>query len=140
MSQFGLTFHHLGLAVKRPDAALAFLRGLGYEAPAPVFDPLQGVNLILCTHPSEPAVEIIYPGPQAGPVDALVAKHAKGIVYHCCYVSEDVDASLRELESAGLQPFCVAEPKPAVLFGGARVSFHQIVGMGLVEIIEGQPR
>jgi hypothetical protein len=140
MSQFGLSFHHLGLAVKKPGPALAFLRGLGYATPEPVFDPEQGVHLILCTHPSAPAVEVIYPGVNPGPVDALVTKHTKGIVYHCCYVAEDVEASLRALERAGLEPFCVSPQKPAVLFGGARVSFHQIVGMGLVEIIEGQPR
>lgn len=139
MTNFGLTFHHLGLAVRKPECAMAFVQGLGYVAQPSVFDPEQNVNLILCTHAKDPAIEIIFPGSGPGPVDTLVAKHANGIVYHCCYVTSDLDASLRAISQAGLRPFCVSAPKPAVLFGGARVSFYQVVGVGLIEIIEGSP-
>jgi methylmalonyl-CoA/ethylmalonyl-CoA epimerase len=136
MTDFGLIFHHVGLAVRKPEAALAFVRGMGYSVQSPVFDSLQNVNLILCTHAHAPAIEIIYRGDGDGPIDALLARHANGIIYHCCYVSRNVEGTLNRLSDAGLRPVCVSPPKPAVLFGGEQVSFYQVAGVGLIEIIE----
>lgn len=137
MNPFGLTFHHLGLAVRRPRDATAFLGSLGYELGEPVFDPEQNVNLIMCTHPGTmPDVEIIYPATGKSPVDALTAGRPDGIVYHMCYVSADLPATLVALDAAGIRAICKAPPTPAALFAGRRVSFYDIVGMGLVEIIE----
>jgi hypothetical protein len=143
MHQLGLTFHHFGLAVRSPDAARRFLGALGYCDGDFIFDPEQNVNLMLCTHDSMPDVEVICPA-SAGksPVDRLVARHANGIVYHLCYVASDLQASLAAMEQAGLNPFCIAPPKPAILFAGEQVSFYMIDGLGLVEILEfpGQPK
>ena len=59
MNRFGLEFHHLGLAVRRPDDAVRFLDGLGYEIGEPIFDPEQNINAILCRHGGAmPDVEI----------------------------------------------------------------------------------
>lgn len=136
MSEFGLRFHHLGLAVQNPVAARRFAEGQGYRLGAAVFDPQQNVNLILCEHDTEPPIEIIYPAGKEGPVQRLLARHDSGIVYHVGYTSADVERTLSRLEDAQLRPFCVSPPKPAVLFGGALVSFYNVVGMGLIEIIE----
>lgn len=137
MNPFGLAFHHLGLAVRRPRDAMSFLGGLGYEITEPVFDPEQNVNLIMCTHAgSMPAVEIIYPAAGKSPVDALVAGRPEGIVYHMCYVTADLSATLAALDAAGVRAICKVPPVPATLFAGRRVSFYDIVGMGLCEIIE----
>jgi len=137
MRQLGLTFLHLGLAVRNPDAARRFLEALGYREGEFIFDPEQNVNLMLCTHPAMPDVEIICPASEGkSPVDRLVQRHANGIVYHMCYTAPDLKASLDAMKQVGLNPFCVAPPKPAVLFGGEKVSFYLIDGMGLVEILE----
>jgi hypothetical protein len=136
MAGFGLTFHHLGLAVARPDEAVTFLSGLGYAIGAQVFDPAQNVNLMLCRHPQMPAVEIICPGNGPGPIDRYVSRRAGGIVYHACFETKDRVASLAAITAAKLNPVCVAEPLPAVLFDGRAVSFYVVVGMGLIEILE----
>jgi Glyoxalase/Bleomycin resistance protein/Dioxygenase superfamily len=136
MTQFGLIFHHLGLAVRQAETALTFVRGMGYAVQDPVFDPLQNVNLIMCTHAVEPAIEIIYKAQGDAPIDPLLAKHPKGLIYHCCYVSRDVVKSIDALAASDLRAVCVSPPKPAVLFGGLPVSFYQIAGIGLIEIIE----
>ncbi|MFZ2007912.1 MAG: VOC family protein [Stellaceae bacterium] len=137
MNPFGLTFHHLGLAVRRPRDAGQFLSGLGYELAEPVFDPEQNVNLVMCTHAgSMPAVEIIYPAAGKSPVDALIAGRPEGIVYHMCYVTADLSATLAALDAAGIRAICKVPPVPATLFAGRRASFYDIVGMGLCEIIE----
>lgn len=136
MMDFGLTFHHLGLAVRKPDAALAFVAGMGYSTHPPVFDPLQNVNLIMCAHPHAPAIEIIYRADSEGPIDKLLAKHTNGLIYHCCYTSKALDRTLERLAEAELRLVCVSPLKPAILFGGAQVAFYQVAGVGLVEIIE----
>jgi hypothetical protein len=139
LNQFALTFHHLGLAVREPSRARAFLHGLGYRIDSPVFDPEQNVNLAMAWHEQMPAVEIIWSDDVAGPVGRIVEKHAKGLVYHVCYVSESIAASFQALAEAGLTPFCVSRPKRAMLFGGRLVSFYTVKGIGLIEIIEGIP-
>ena len=131
-----LIFHHFGLAVRRPDEARKFLAALGYQPGESVFDPAQNVHLQLCTHAEQPAVEIIWPGAAAGPVDQLVQRHAAGIVYHLCYATDNLAVALAGLAAAGLRPVCISPATPAPLFGGRPVSFYNVVGMGLIEILE----
>ena len=137
MQELGLTFHHLGLAAREPEAALKVLRTLGYSCSETIFDPEQNVRLAMCDHPAMPSVEVISPGSDGKtPVDRLVAKHGGGIVYHLCYTTRDLAASLAAMQKNGLHATCVAPPTPAVLFGGERVSFYLLDGIGLIEIIE----
>ena len=136
LNDFGLRFHHLGLAVRRPSDAAVLLRGLGYRIGEPIFDPEQNVNLTMCSHGEMPNIEVICPGQRKGPVDGLVARHSNGIVYHLCYVTDNLADTLKRMSDARLRLQCVSPPKPAILFGGLRVSFYMIVGIGLIEIIE----
>jgi methylmalonyl-CoA/ethylmalonyl-CoA epimerase len=131
-----LVFHHLGLAVKRPREAIIFLTNLGYEIGETVFDPGQNVNLKMCPHATEPGVEIIWPGDTPGPLESMLQRHHAGIIYHVCYETNDLTAALAELEKSGLKALCVSPPKPAPLFGGRPVSFYNVIGMGLIEILE----
>lgn len=135
--RFGLRFHHFGLAVAEPEPALRFLAGLGY-APGPrVFDPLQNVHLVLCTHPAMPAVEAIWPANEASPVQRLIRRGH--MIYHLCYVSADAARSLAAIEAAGLATVPLGPAQPAVLFGGTPVSFHSVDGFGMIELIHGEP-
>ena len=131
-----LKFHHFGLAVRRPDEARKFVAGIGYELGGLVFDPAQNVHLQLCTHPEHPAVEIVWPGNTGGPVDKLAQRHPSGIIYHLCYETDHLDAALAGFEAEGLSVICISPPQPAPLFGGRPVSFYNVVGMGLIEILE----
>ena len=135
----GLFFHHLGLAVAKPEPALMFLlQGLGYRAGKVVFDPLQNVNLQMCEHPVMPAVEVVFPGQEGGALNALLTRSREGLVYHVAYRTADLAASLNALEAhPDLRVICVSSPKPAVLFNGESVSFYVISGLGMIEIIEG---
>jgi hypothetical protein len=131
-----LKFHHYGLAVRRPDEARQFVSMLGYRIGETVFDPGQNVNLAMCLHATEPAVEIIWPSNNPGPLEKLTARHTSGIIYHLCYETDNLAAALDALAKANLNPICISPPKPAPLFGGRPVSFYNVVGMGLVEILE----
>lgn len=133
-----LTFHHLGLAVRRPRKAFAFLDALGYRAGPQVHDPLQSVNLAMRYHATMPAVEVIWPGDGPSPVDGLI-KDDRALVYHVCFASDDARRALSDLAAAGHQIVEISPPKPAVLFDGLPVSFHNVLGFGMIEIIHGRP-
>lgn len=131
-----LAFHHFGLAVKQAPLATAFLTALGYRIGETVFDPIQNVHLAMCFHENQPAVEVIWPADNSGPIDRLVQRHSSGIVYHVCYETSDLTAALAQWKEAGIRAVCISPPSPAPLFGGRKVSFYNVVGMGLVEIVE----
>jgi methylmalonyl-CoA/ethylmalonyl-CoA epimerase len=116
--------------------ATAFLTNLGYQIGETVFDPRQNVNLGMCLHPTEPAVEIIWPGDTPGPLESLLQRHPLGLIYHVCYETDNLEQALAELKKNGLKAICVSPPKPAPLFGGRPVSFYNVIGIGLMEILQ----
>jgi len=134
---YGLKFHHLGLAVREPTAAVRFLTALGYVAEEEIEDPLQNVKLIMCRHAAMPDVEIIYSAGGASPTDRFLKSQNEGLIYHVCYETDDLSATLSEVERQDdFRMVCVSPPKPAVLFGGRNVSFYVVVGVGLIEVID----
>jgi hypothetical protein len=135
MQGYGLVFDHFGLATREAEKTLAFLRGLGYRTPQSLYDPLQRVNLALCEHPTMPAVEVIFAADEAGPLDVVLALQPQSI-YHLCFRSRDLAASLAAIKTAGHRTLVVSPPKPAVLFDYRPVSFYMVRGFGLIEIIE----
>jgi hypothetical protein len=67
----------------------------------------------------------------------LLTSHKDGLVYHVCYTTPHLDSALDALESEerlSIRP--IFPPKEAVLFGGKRVSFYLVEGVGLIEIID----
>jgi methylmalonyl-CoA/ethylmalonyl-CoA epimerase len=136
MSDLPLKFHHFGLAVRRPDEARTFLTTLGYRLEAPVLETAQKVHLQLAFHATHPTVETIWPGETEGPVGKLIQRNPPGIIYHVCYETEDLPAALARLEAAGLQPLCISQPTVTQLFQGRKVSFYNVLGLGLVEMLE----
>jgi methylmalonyl-CoA/ethylmalonyl-CoA epimerase len=131
-----LRFHHFGLAVRRPDEARRFFSALGCQIGEVFFDPSQNVHLQLCTHPAHPAVELIWPGDTKGPIEELTQRHADGIIYHVCYETDNVAGALAHFAQAKQRIICISPPTQAPLFAGRKVSFYNVVGMGLIEILE----
>jgi hypothetical protein len=139
MNRYGLEFHHFGLAVKSPETAFRYLADLGYSAGSTCYDPLQKVNLAMRHHEHMPDVEVIWPGVEASPIDRLLARN-ETLIYHLCYTSQDIDRSLAALEEAGLEILPLGLAQPALLFDGIEVSFYNITGVGIIEIIAGNPK
>jgi methylmalonyl-CoA/ethylmalonyl-CoA epimerase len=135
MQAFALRFHHFGLASRRPEQTLEFLKGLGHEVAVQVYDPLQNVNLWLCPHFSMPTVELVAPAEGEGPLDAILTTSSESF-YHFCYETENLEASLNAFKAGGFRVICVSPPKPAILFGGRQVSFYMIKNFGIVELLE----
>ncbi len=135
MNDFGLKFHHLGLASKQEQRAISFLEGLGYVCGKKIYDKLQNVNLCLCEHDSMPTVEVVAPAHDSGPLESILAV-AEASIYHICYETGDLDRSIELIRNQGQRVISVSYRKPAVLFKGRNVSFYQIRGLGLIELLE----
>lgn len=135
LTDFGFTFHHFGLAVRKIDAARKVLEGMGYSCCDTVYDPLQEVSLVWCDHPNMPAVEIVAPTDKPGPLDAIIAS-SDASVYHMCYEAVSIEDSVSAIREADIRIIPVVLPKPAVLFDGRHVGFYQLRGFGLIEIVE----
>ncbi len=138
LEAFGLEFHHFGLAVRSADPAFAFLNALGYQQGQTVFDPLQGVNLAMCSHHTMPDVEVIWSAGKPSPIDTLL-KRNENLLYHLCYTTPDAAASIAQMRAAGFAIMPTTEARAAILFGGTEVSFYYVDGFGLIELIHGQP-
>lgn len=132
---YGLQFHHFGLAVREVPGTLKVLQGMGYTCGEQIHDPLQQVMLVWCEHPQMPAIELVSPSGEAGPLDNILSNDSE-VIYHLCYSSSDIIASVAAIKDEGIRVLPVAAPKPAVLFDGKQVGFYQIKGFGLIEIVE----
>ncbi len=131
-----LSFHHMGLAVKNDNEALVMLQALGYSIGDRIYDPLQNVYLRLCTSVNQPAVEIVQPGDNGkSPVDLILSKYNE-LIYHTCYETLDLCATLETIEQIGMRCILLSDRKPSVLFGGRHVSFYKICGWGIIEFLE----
>ena len=136
MNQYGLKFHHMGLALRKEDEALKFLSGLGYTTSEKIYDPEQKVNLRICEQEGFPAVELVTEQEgEDGPLTSILKKHTE-LIYHTCFETKDLETTLDAFEKDGIRVLPVSSPKPAVLFGGRKVSFYTVMGYGLVEILE----
>ena len=135
MINYGLEFHHIGLAAKMPDKALLFLKGMGYVPGDTVLDELQNVNLIFCSHPVMPSIEIIFSTDTKGPLEAIL-KNSTEMIYHICFETQSLEKTLEEIKNDGIKMKMISAPKPAILFRNQKVSFYYILGFGIVEILE----
>lgn len=135
LENFGLRFHHFGLAVTDLRAARIVLEGMGYACGDEVYDPLQEVMLVWCSHDTMPAVELVAPTDNPGPLDNIAVDNT-GSVYHLCYSATNIERSVAAIKSACIRVITVAAPRPAVLFGDKIVGFYQVKGFGLIEIVE----
>ncbi len=126
----------MGLALRKEGETLKFLNGLGYTPSEKIYDPEQKVNLRICEQKNFPAIELVTAQDgEDGPLTGILKKHTE-LIYHTCFETQDLDKTLEAMESDGLRILPVSPAKPAILFGGRKVSFYTIMGYGLIEILE----
>ncbi len=131
-----LKFHHFGLAARDPEQAAKFISLSGYDCGTPVFDPLQNVFLRWCEKQGAPSIEIVSPASSDGPLANILASQTTSF-YHLCYeIDLDGRSMVESMREQGLRVVTVLPPKPAVIFGGRKVSFHIVYGFGLIELLE----
>ena len=115
---YGLNFHHFGLAVRDYDKGAKFLRGLGYTIGARIFDPLQKVDVTICSAPDQPTIELVAAASDDSPI-ANVLKRQETSVSPSSHYSAAPDAAI------------APTPAPAILDNRLASSLHRLsVGNG----------
>lgn len=137
MSMTDLAFHHMGLLTGQPELARARLGLLGYACGEPVYDPLQDVELCMCTGPTgAPAIELVTPRPTNQGLSRLL-RRKDDYGYHVCLTTSNLAQGVLALGDGSQDRVTeIMPPKAAVLFGGSRVAFLSVPGLGLVELLE----
>lgn len=141
MNSFGLKFHHMGLAISDVKKASIFVKSLGYELSKVVSDPLQRVDLIMCSHTEMPSIELVFneSNHSDSPISSIL-KYQKESIYHLCYSCCHIEETISLLKSVGIKILKISSAKPAILFDGRYVAFYFISGFGLIELLEEENR
>ncbi|MFN2520887.1 MAG: methylmalonyl-CoA epimerase [Candidatus Limnocylindria bacterium] len=129
----GLPLHHVGMVVTSIADALPFFRDtLGLE-PGEIRDvPEQSVRILfLRAGPTQ--VELVEPVGDSG-VARYLAERGKASLHHVCFAVDDLAATLRRLEKAGVE-LIDHQPRPGA--EGDVAFIHPTASGGvLVELID----
>jgi methylmalonyl-CoA/ethylmalonyl-CoA epimerase len=125
---------HIGVAVENLDAALElYEKSFEMELAHRETVESQGVEAVLLDV-GDGHVELLRPlGPETA-VGKFLARKGPGL-HHVAYAVGDIDATLRQLIAAGIEPIDT-EPRPGIR--GSRVAFlhPRATGAVLTEIVE----
>jgi methylmalonyl-CoA/ethylmalonyl-CoA epimerase len=117
--------HHLGFVVSSISAvAEQFAASTAARWDGEVIhDPIQRVRVAFFSPADSqiPVLELVEPASEVSPVNDFLKK--RGGFHHVCYEIDDLASGLREAWGAGL--VIVADPAPAVAFGGRRIAWVQ---------------
>jgi len=107
------SIHHIAIAVRDLDAALAFYRdALGLELAERREVPEEGVEIAFLPA-GDGEIELLRPLGEAGGVARFLEQHGEGL-HHVCLAVEDIEAAVERLHAAGAQ----------LLSEGPRVDVH----------------
>jgi methylmalonyl-CoA/ethylmalonyl-CoA epimerase len=128
--------HHLGFVVSSISVvAEEFAASMSARWDGEVIhDPIQRVRVAFFS-PADtrnPVFELVEPASEVSPVSNFLKKG--GGLHHVCYEIDDLEAGLREARGVGL--VIVADPTPAVAFGGRRIAWVCSKRRLLVELLE----
>jgi methylmalonyl-CoA/ethylmalonyl-CoA epimerase len=128
--------HHLGFVVSSISAvADEFAVSISARWDGEIIhDPIQRVRVAFFSpvDPRNPVFELVEPASEVSPVGNFLKKG--GGLHHVCYEIDDLESGLREARGVGL--VTVADPAPAVAFGGRRIAWVCSKRRLLVELLE----
>ena len=125
---------HIGVAVEDLEEAVALYRDrLGMREQHRETVEEQGVHAVLLEI-GQAHVELISPIRPEGSVARFLERNGPGL-HHVAYRTDDIEATLRGLVSAGLR---MIDEEPRIGIGGSRVAFVHPKSTGgvLTEIVE----
>jgi methylmalonyl-CoA/ethylmalonyl-CoA epimerase len=118
-----------------PDACAMWCKLLGFSPDGPeVLDPEQRVRIQFLSHGrwSDFRIELLAPCDPASPV--MKSARAGGGLHHVCVRVATLDEFAEQIAKTPLVP--VSAPTPAPAFGGRKVAFAYLTGLGLLEFVE----
>jgi methylmalonyl-CoA/ethylmalonyl-CoA epimerase len=129
------TLHHVGYAVRSiADSLPRWQDSLAPVAVSETFeDPAQSARVIFLEFaPGSTLLELVEPLGADTPLARFLSKG--GGLHHLCFEVDDLDAHIREMQ--GKKAFLVRHPRPAVAFGGRRITWMITREKLLVEYLE----
>lgn len=123
-----MRLHHIGIAARDMNNTIACLEEMFEVAKkSPItWDEHQKAKLCMLELLDGSRIELV-----AGEAVKNIVRKRK--LYHVCYETRDLDASIKEMEQMGA--LLIVPPKEAVLFENRRVAFLQ-TEIGMVELLE----
>lgn len=113
------TVHHIAIAVRDLDAALAFYRdALGLEVTERRQVPQEGVEIAFLPA-GEGEIELLRPLDEKSGVARFLEKRGEGL-HHICLAVEDIEAAMERLRAAGAR---LLSEEPRVNVEGTRYVF-----------------
>ena len=130
--------HHVGIAVPSLTDSIALYRRLRFRCGEVIHDPVQNVELAMCRGRAPEGIELIGAVDETSPCHRMVTVNGGG-PYHLGLEVEDTEEFLRRLDRQGSAFARVGNRAKAVLFDGREVCFVNVDGVGLIELIDGEP-
>lgn len=117
-------FHHIGLVL----GSIADTKIKGFKA---VYDPLQRVNVSFADV-GGCLIELLEPAGENSPIFNSLKKGVK--LMHICLEVDNIEIALKEARSNSF--LVIANPVPAVVFGGRKIAWIFSDVWGLFELLE----
>jgi len=115
----GISIHHIAIAVRDLDEALAFYRdGLGLEPTERREVPAEQVEIAFLPA-GEGEIELLQPLDETGGVARFLEKRGEGL-HHICLKVDDIEAAMERLRAAGAR---LLSEEPRVGADGTRYVF-----------------
>jgi methylmalonyl-CoA/ethylmalonyl-CoA epimerase len=110
----GAVFHHVAHAVPSIRAVLPlYLDLLGGWLSAGGFNPWGGHLAVQVAYPGGGVIELLEPTQADSPsVGRFLHRHPKGGLHHLTFKVKDLEAAVRALKAAGLEPFGTMLDRP----------------------------
>lgn len=139
MNPIPFQLHHIGLLVKSLDVATDnHTSRYGYLIESEIIhDPVQTALLRFLRLPGAPNwLELVAPDGEGSKLSNALAKRGEGL-HHLCYEVPDINAAFEHLRAGRQMP--LAEPVPAVAFGGRKIAWFMDRAGFLTELVEAGP-
>ncbi len=131
----GMTFDHIGVFCRSLPDGMAVLKATLpiVRASEEFHDPGLRISCQFLWDSAGVCYETVAPLGEGNPVEGSL-KSGRNILNHVAYTVDDVDAAMAYFLAR--QAYTLAEPKPAVAFGGRRVAFVLTPMLFILELIE----
>lgn len=124
---------HIGYVVKNINKSVVEFEKLGYVKSSVLYEDVKRKIKVLFMKNGSLKIELVEPMDETSDAYTYMKK-LRNAPYHICYLVDDIDRSIEELNSDGY--LIVKEKDYATAFEGRKVCFLYKEGIGLIEIVE----
>lgn len=128
-----MKIEHYGFLTTDIKKSINQFEQLGYKISSElIFDDFRGVNILFMNNENH-KIELVESMRQDSVVSNII-NNKKNMVYHTCYICENIISKIHELSNQGY--FLISEAAPAIAFKGRLVAFMMSKYAGIIELLE----